>query len=77
MALKELLLLKLTESREQKVAFETKYGTSFAEFQRAWENDKIADRHSYAVEKDYWEWEAAVTDESRLSEMAMQQSKSA
>ncbi len=72
MALKELLRLKLNEAREQKLAFETKYGTSFAEFKQAWEAGKIEERHSYTVEHDYWEWEAAVTDESQLMQMAAQ-----
>ena len=72
MALKELLRLKLSEARERKVAFETKYDTSFAEFKQAWQADAIEDRHSYVVEHDYWEWEAAVTDEVRLGAMAEQ-----
>jgi hypothetical protein len=29
----------------------------------------ISDKHSYEVERDYWEWEAAMTDEERLQEM--------
>ena len=72
LALKELLRLKLSESIEQQRGFEKKYGASFAEFRRAWEHDEIADRYSYAVEKDYWEWEAAMTDATRLHEMAEQ-----
>ena len=71
-ALKELLRLKLNEAREQQQTFESKYGVSFDSFKRAWNADEIEDRYSYQVERDYWEWEAAVTDESRLSEMAMQ-----
>jgi len=30
---------------------------------------RIADKHSYEVERDYWEWEATVTDEERLRQM--------
>lgn len=75
MALKELLRSKLSEAREGKAAFEAKYGTSFAEFKRAWEADAIEDRHSYKVEHDYWVWEAAVTDEVRLGAMVEQPSE--
>ena len=72
LALKELLRLKLNEARDRQLAFEEKYGTPFAAFKTAWDADEIADRHSYQVESDYWEWEAAVTDESQLTEMATQ-----
>lgn len=43
---------------------------SFERFRDAWENDKIPNRHAYEVEKDYWEWEAALTDRERLQELA-------
>jgi len=72
LALKELLRLKLNEAREQKQTFELKYGLPFDSFKQAWEADEIEDRYSFEVETDYWEWEAAVTDESRLAEMALQ-----
>lgn len=72
LALKELLRLKLNEAKDRQRAFEKKYGTSFDGFKTAWDADKIASRYSYEVESDYWEWEAAVTDESRLAEMAAQ-----
>jgi hypothetical protein len=42
---------------------------TFEQFQQAWENDQIVDKHSYDIEKDYWEWEAAQTDLIRLREM--------
>ncbi len=72
LALKELLRLKLNESKERQATYEEKYGLPFEAFKVAWEADEIAERYSYQVESDYWEWEAAVTDESRLTEMAMQ-----
>lgn len=72
LALKELLRLKLNEAKERQLAFETKYGRPFDAFKTAWDADEIADRYSYEVESDYWEWEAAVTDESQLTEMATQ-----
>lgn len=72
LALKELLRLKLNEARERQLAFEEKYGSPFDDFKAAWDAGKIADRYSFEVERDFWEWEAAVTDEFRLAEMATQ-----
>jgi asparagine synthetase A len=40
----------------------------FEAFKQAWNEDQIPNKHSYEVERDYWEWEAAVTDERRLRE---------
>ena len=68
-AIKDLLRLKRKESQEQMEAFEQRYGMDFSTFRQAWGEDRIADKHSYAVERDYWEWEAATTDEARLQEM--------
>ncbi|HBY96402.1 MAG: hypothetical protein M5U01_08305 [Ardenticatenaceae bacterium] len=69
LAMKELVRLKLKEAREQREAFERRYGMEFDAFQQAWQAGRIADRHSYEVERDYWEWEAVVTDEKRLHGM--------
>ena len=69
LATKDLLRLKLREAREQQESFEARYGMEFAAFKGAWEADRIPDAHSYLVERDYREWEAAVTDEGRLREM--------
>lgn len=41
----------------------------FAAFQQAWQEGRIPDGHSHPVEKDYWEWEAAITDEQQLQWM--------
>ncbi len=65
-------MLQLKKARERQRIFEAKYGVSFAAFKIAWDAGEIADRHSYAVELDYWGWEAAMTDESRLLEMTTQ-----
>ena len=69
LAIKNLVRLKLQEGEHQVTKFENRYGMSFEQFQQAWENDQIADKHSYALEKDYWEWEALMTDLARFSEM--------
>jgi len=40
----------------------------FEAFKRAWNEGQIPNKYSYEVERDYWEWEASVTDEKRLRE---------
>jgi len=70
LALKELTRLKLEEARAKSAAYEKKYGLSFAGFSEDWHAKRIANAYSYAVERDYWEWEAAVTDAQALEELA-------
>src|SRR3990172_5663232 len=62
LALKDLVRLRLEETRTRITTFEQKYGTAFDEFAKKWEAGQIPDAYSYSVERDYWEWEAAVTD---------------
>jgi hypothetical protein len=69
LATKELVLLKLKEVEEQIKQFEQHYQMDFNLFQQAWNEDKIADKHSYEVERDHWEWEAAITNRTRLQEI--------
>ncbi len=70
LAVKDWLQLRLHTIEAQKKAFEEKYGMDFATFRAAWGSGKISDRHSYEVEKDYWEWEGLLTDEYDLRTMA-------
>ncbi len=69
LATKDLLRLKLQEAEQQIKSFEERYGMIFEKFQQAWENDQIADKYSYDIERDYWEWEAVQTDLARLREI--------
>jgi hypothetical protein len=69
LAIKDLLRLKLKETREQREAFEQRYGMDFPAFEQAWKEGHIPNKHSHEVEQDYWEWEATVTDEDRLHQM--------
>jgi hypothetical protein len=69
LAIKDLVHLKLKEARELREEFEQRYGMDFAAFKQAWDEGHIADKHSYQVERDYREWEAATTDEERLHQM--------
>ncbi len=68
LATKDLVRLKLKEAEEQRKGFEGRYQMAFETFKRAWSEGQIPNKHSYEVERDYWEWEAAVTDEKRLRE---------
>ena len=70
LALRELTRLKLEEARAKSAAYEKKYGLSFEVFAEDWRADKITNPYSYSVEKDYWEWEAAVTDAKALEELS-------
>jgi len=69
LAVKDLVRLRLKEARKRRMTFERRYKTDLEAFKRAWDEGRIADKHSYEVERDYWEWEAAVTDEERLQQM--------
>ena len=69
LAIKDWVRLRLKEARDQQDVYEQRYGMSFAAFRQAWQEGQVADRHSYEVERDYWEWEAATTDEERLAEI--------
>jgi asparagine synthetase A len=69
LAIKDWIRLKLKETREQRKAFERRYGMEFQVFKQAWDEGRIENKHSYEVERDYWEWEATVTDEERLHQM--------
>ena len=69
LAIKDLVRLRLKEARGQQAKFQQRYAMDFDTFKQSWQQGQISDRHSYKVERDYWEWEAAVTDEERLQEM--------
>lgn len=69
LALKDLVRLRLEAAEAKIAAFEEKYDMGFVQFKEAWERGDVADPYSYAVEKDYWEWEAAVTDKAKLESL--------
>ncbi len=70
LALKDLVRLRLEAARAKVAAFEQKYGMTFAAFETAWEAGQIPEAHSYPIEKDDLEWEAATTDVTALEELA-------
>jgi hypothetical protein len=69
LAIKDWVQLKLKEARRQQEFYRRRYGMEFSAFKQAWQEGRISNRYSYEVERDYWEWEAATTDEERLQEM--------
>lgn len=64
LALKELLRVRLHAADQQR------YGMDFPTFKNNWNNTEEPQKHSYEVEQDLWEWEAAVTDAVRYHEMS-------
>ena len=69
LALKDLARLRLEVARATAADLEQKYGIPFEQFAALWQTGKIAEAYSYAVEQDYWNWEAAVTDIQLLEEI--------
>ena len=64
-----LIRLRLKEVNAERVAFEAKYGMTFEQFNARFQAEEIADQYSYAVESDYFDWEAAVTNQAYLEEL--------
>ncbi len=69
-ALKDLVRLRLEAAQFVIANFEGKYSMPFNEFQEAWQAGHISAQYSYAVEGDYWDWEAAISDVKALQELA-------
>jgi len=69
LVLKDLIHLRLDAAKASIAAFEEKYGMEFSHFEKSWEEGEIAEPYSYPVEKDYWEWEAAITDKAKLEKL--------
>ncbi len=65
-ALKDLLQLKKQNIENQIESFEEKYGMTFSEFEQACKDGRIKDPFSYEVEKDNWEWDAALAEQQTL-----------
>lgn len=70
LALKDWMRLKVQELEQKVAALEKKYGLEFEEFEDSCRNGKLENPFSYEVEKDNWEWEAALTEKEDLEEMA-------
>ncbi|MDZ7402005.1 MAG: hypothetical protein ONB37_17740 [candidate division KSB1 bacterium] len=69
LATRDLIQLKLKNYSEQIARFEERYRMTFDQFKIAWDKDQIPNKRSYEVEKDYWEWEAAVLERQNLEHL--------
>jgi outer membrane lipopolysaccharide assembly protein LptE/RlpB len=71
-AVKDWIRLRLREVESERVGFEAKYDMTFEQFRVKFAGEGIPDQYSYEVERDYFDWEAAVTNEASLREMSEQ-----
>jgi hypothetical protein len=46
--------------------FEAKYGMQFKEFAAKWKANKIPNRYSHEIERDYMEWESLIDEHNVL-----------
>ena len=49
---------RLRSCTERLYEFEKKYSLAFKQFKEAWEKDKVPEKFSYEIERDYMEWES-------------------
>jgi hypothetical protein len=71
--LSEYLELKGKALEERIAAFEAKWGMSFEESsQKCAEGTLAGDAYSYEVERDFWEWEQAVTLQNHYESLRLQ-----
>jgi len=59
------LSFKLRGCEEKIVELEAKYGMTFEEFKESWNAEKIADKYSHRIERDYMEWEGFQMEKKR------------
>jgi hypothetical protein len=70
--LSEYLELKLKSLDAQTAHFETKWNMTFEDFSQKCEDGQLeADTYAYEVEKDFWEWEEAVTLKKRYETLSV------
>ncbi len=61
LVLKDALEYRLGKVQESISNFRDKYDVAFSTFKKRWLAGEVPDRHSYPVEKDFWEWEGLVS----------------
>ena len=49
---------RLRSCTDRLYEFEKKYSLAFKEFKEAWEKNKVPEKYSYEIERDYMEWES-------------------
>jgi hypothetical protein len=70
LALRDLVRLRLEAAHQAIAGFEAKYKLSFEQFEAQWKAGQIQAAYSYAVEQDYWAWEAAEAEVEVLDKLA-------
>ncbi len=65
------ILLSTIENRLEQftreiLKFEEKYGISFGEFEKMWDDGKIKDRHGHETEGDFIDWEMLEMEKKEL-----------
>jgi hypothetical protein len=63
--LKTYLVAQLRACEQEISEYEIKYRSTYDEFAKAWEQDKIPGRYSHEVERDYMEWEGLITEKEQ------------
>lgn len=61
LVLKDALEHRLEKVQKGIFKFRNKYKVTFSTFKKRWLAGKVPNRHSYPVEKDFWEWEGLVS----------------
>jgi hypothetical protein len=56
---------QLKECERELGQYEVKYRSTFAEFAEAWREERIPNRYSHPVERDYMEWEGLEAEKRR------------
>lgn len=68
MTLKDVIEHRLEKIEKGIKELEKKYRTNFSEFEKSWKNGKNKNKFSYAVEKDYLEWDSLITRKKKLEQ---------
>ena len=63
---RESLEYQLRACNEALSRFETKYSLTFPDFSQAWQEDRVSNKHSHEVERDFMEWEACHLEKEDL-----------
>jgi hypothetical protein len=59
----ETYLASQIRACEQEISvYEVKYRSTFAEFERSWEQGEVPNKHGHTVERDYMEWEGLIAE---------------
>jgi hypothetical protein len=70
LALKDLVRLRLEAAQASIASYEQKYHMNFPDFETKWQGGSLPEKHSYEVEQDFLNWEAAITEKQALEEIA-------